>query len=50
MDRFDLAQQIVKSIRDAENNDRWELALRLRRDLEDLNREFAQDGFAPVEV
>lgn len=49
MDDFDQAQQIVKSLLDAENNELLDLAASLRESLAEINARIVADGFAPVE-
>ena len=50
MDDFSYAQQLVKSIRDAETNDQNELAEGLRSSLAEVNERLVADGWRIVEV
>lgn len=47
-DDFEFAQQLVKSIRDAESNDQAALAASLRETLAEVNERLIAAGFAAV--
>ena len=50
MDDFEVAQDIVKSIHDAETNEFDDLAAVLRSELAEINARIVNAGFSPVEA
>lgn len=50
MDDFDLAQQLVKSLHDAENNQQEELAASLRVELAEVNARLLGDDIVDFSV